>query len=128
MGVVPSPGRIRPKLTGQEYAIAVAKPLSLFVETYGTHQGDLDADDVANVLKTEFDCRPGAMGKNMKLREPKYLKTAAYSHFGREPFVEDDHSYFEWETVKDLRKYLNMSREEICVAMQESDHLSRWVA
>merc|ERR1711871_299402 len=68
------------------YAIAVAKPLSLFVETYGTHQGGLDADDIAHVLKTEFDCRPGAMGKYLKLREPKYLKTAAYSHFGREAY------------------------------------------
>merc|ERR1712196_319789 len=94
------------------YAIAVAKPLSLFVETYGTHQGGLDADDIAHVLKTEFDCRPGAMGKYLKLREPKYLKTAAYS-------------YFEWERVKDLSKYLGMSRDEILVAMRESDHLSR---
>merc|ERR1712107_595639 len=65
------------------YAIAVAKPLSLFVETYGTHQGGLDADDVANVLKTEFDCRPGAMGKNMKLREAKYLKTGLQSFWQR---------------------------------------------
>jgi len=110
------------------YAIAVAKPLSLFVETYGTHQGGLDADDIAHVLKTEFDCRPGAMGKYLKLREPKYLKTAAYSHFGREPYVENGLSYFEWERVKDLSKYLGMSRDEILVAMRESDHLSRWVA
>jgi len=110
------------------YAIAVAKPLSLFVETYGTHQGGLDADDIAHVLKTEFDCRPGAMGKYLKLREPKYLKTAAYSHFGREPYVENGLSYFEWERVKDLSKYLGMSRDEIFAAMQESDHLSRWVA
>merc|ERR1712107_630283 len=88
------------------YAIAVAKPLSLFVETYGTYQGGLDADDIAHVLKTEFDCRPGAMGKYLKLREPKYLKTAAYSHFGREPFVEDGVKFFEWENAKDLSRSL----------------------
>merc|ERR1712203_933136 len=110
------------------YAIGVAKPLSLFVETYGSECGKLSADDITNVLKTGFDCRPGAMGKYLKLREPKYLKTAAYSHFGREPYVEDGLSYFEWERVKDLSKYLGMSRDEILVAMQESDHLSRWVA
>merc|ERR1712107_775785 len=92
------------------------------------HQGGLDADDIAHVLKTELDCRPGAMAKYLKLREPKYLKTAAYSHFGREPYVENGLSYFEWERVKDLSKYLGMSRDEILVAMRESDHLSRWVA
>merc|ERR1712107_360630 len=65
------------------YAIAVAKPLSLFVETYGTHQGALTTDDITNVVKMEFDCRPGAMGKNMKLREAKYLKTGLQSFWQR---------------------------------------------
>jgi len=68
------------------------------------------------------------MGKNLKLREPKYLKSAAYSHFERELSVEEGHSYFEWERVKDLRKYLGMSREEILMAMQDSaPNLSRWL-
>merc|ERR1712019_52524 len=43
------------------YAIGVAKPLSLFVETYGTECGKLTPDDITNVLKVEFDCRPGAI-------------------------------------------------------------------
>jgi len=43
------------------YSIGVAKLLSLFVETYGTEQGSLTADDITNVLKVEFDCRPGAI-------------------------------------------------------------------
>ena len=41
------------------YAIGVAKPRSLIVETYGTEQGDLTADDITNVIKIAFDCRPG---------------------------------------------------------------------
>jgi len=45
------------------YAIGVAKPLSLFVETYGTECGGLTPDDITNVLKIEFDCRPGAIAQ-----------------------------------------------------------------
>merc|ERR1712226_1737449 len=43
------------------YAIGVAKPLSLFVETYGTECGSLTADDITNIVKIAFDCRPGAI-------------------------------------------------------------------
>merc|ERR1739848_738564 len=60
------------------YAIGVAKPLSLFVETYGTEKGELSADDITNVLKIEFDARPGAIAVSLALREPKYQETAAY--------------------------------------------------
>ena len=52
-----------------------------FVETYGTEQVSLTADDIANVLKIEFDCRPGAIAVSLALREPKYQDTAAYCHF-----------------------------------------------
>merc|ERR1711957_710116 len=51
------------------YAIGVAKPLSLFVETYGTENGHLTPDDITNVLKIEFDCRPGAIAQSLALRE-----------------------------------------------------------
>merc|ERR1712123_172618 len=51
------------------YAIGVAKPLSLFVETYGTEQGALTTDDITNVVKMEFDCRPGAIAQSLSLRE-----------------------------------------------------------
>merc|ERR1712174_134882 len=65
------------------YAIGVAKPLSLFVETYGSECGKLTADDITNVLKIECDARPGAIAVQLALREPKYQETAAYCHFGR---------------------------------------------
>merc|ERR1712019_12360 len=54
------------------YAIGVAKPLSLFVETYGSECGKLSADDITNVLKIECDARPGAIALSLALREPKY--------------------------------------------------------
>merc|ERR1711862_697470 len=82
------------------YAIGVAKPLSLFVETYGTERGGLSVDDITNVLKVEFDCRPGAIAMSLALREPKYQETAAYCHFGREPQTIDGVKFFEWGMLK----------------------------
>merc|ERR1712139_323449 len=82
------------------YAIGVAKPLSLFVETYGSECGKLSADDITNVLKVEFDCRPGAIAMSLALREPKYQETAAYCHFGRQPYTKDGIKFFEWENSK----------------------------
>merc|ERR1712111_97763 len=87
------------------YAIGVAKPLSLFVETYGSECGKLSADDITNILKIEYDCRPGAIAQTLALREPKYQETAAYCHFGREPYTKDGIKFFEWENSKDMKKY-----------------------
>merc|ERR1711959_655752 len=75
-------GLAKRALVQLSYAIGVAKPLSLFVETYGTQIGGLSADDITNVLKVNFDCRPGAIALSLALREPKYQVTAAYCHFG----------------------------------------------
>merc|ERR1712160_69419 len=85
------------------YAIGVAKPLSLFVETYGSEIGKLTADDITNVLKVEFDCRPGAIALSLALREPKYQVTAAYCHFGRDPYTKDGMKFFEWKTRRTFR-------------------------
>merc|ERR1711915_260350 len=79
------------------YAIGVAKPLSLFVETYGSEQNGLTPDDITNVLKIEYDCRPGAIAQRLQLREPKYQVTAAYCHFGRTAETKDGIKFFEWE-------------------------------
>merc|ERR1712144_155559 len=109
------------------YAIGVAKPLSLFVETYGSENGKLTADDVTNVLKVNFDCRPGAIALSLALREPKYQVTAAYCHFGREPYTKDGRKYFEWENAKDLSKYTKMNSAEISAALVSSNYLTKWV-
>ena len=64
------------------YAIGVAKPLSVNVETFGT--GQVDDDTIAQIINEHFDLRPGAIIRDLDLRRPIYRKTAAYGHFGRE--------------------------------------------
>merc|ERR1712232_1537040 len=108
------------------YAIGVAKPLSLFVETYGTERVNLTPDDITNVLKIEFDCRPGAIAVSLALREPKYQETAAYCHFGREPYTKDGMKFFEWENAKNLSKYEKMTSEEVSAALRNSNYLTKW--
>jgi len=109
------------------YAIGVAKPLSLFVETYGTEQGMLVADDITNIIKIAFDCRPGAIAMSLALREPKYQETAAYCHFGREPVTKAGIKFFEWENAKDLSKYAAMSSVEVAAELKASNFLTKWV-
>ena len=81
------------------YAIGVAKPVSLFVNTNGT--GKLPDEKITEIVGKEFDLRPAAIIETLDLRKPIYRKTAAYGHFGREGFP--------WESlnrVNDLKKYL----------------------
>merc|ERR1712151_491146 len=120
-------GLCKRALVQLSYAIGVAKPLSLFVETYGTEQGDLTADDITNVIKIAFDYRPGAIAQSLALREPKYQETAAYCHFGREPYTKDGIKFFEWENAKDLSKYKGMTSEQVTAALKESNYLTKWV-
>lgn len=64
------------------YAIGVAYPLSVNVETFGT--GKISDEKIANLITEHFDLRPGAIIRDLDLRKPIYRKTAAYGHFGRE--------------------------------------------
>jgi len=111
------------------YAIGVAKPLSLFVETYGTEQGELSAQAITDIVKLNFDCRPGALARDLALREPKYNKTAAYCHFGREPFVQDGMRFFAWEEAVVLTKYSTMSADDVAKELEskKDEVLGKWV-
>jgi len=109
------------------YAIGVAKPLSLYVETYGAECGMLSPDDITKILKIEFDCRPGAIAVSLALREPKYQETAAYCHFGREACTKGGIKFFEWENAKDLSKYLPLSSEQVASELTASNYLTKWV-
>jgi S-adenosylmethionine synthetase len=64
------------------YAIGVAHPVSLMVETFGT--GKLSDQRIAQLVEAEFDMRPGAFRQYLDLHRPIFQKTAAYGHFGRE--------------------------------------------
>merc|ERR1712182_122120 len=109
------------------YAIGVAKPLSLFVETYGTEQGSLTPEDITAIVKMEFDCRPGAIAQSLALCEPKYQETAAYCHFGREAYTKDGIKFFEWENAKDLKKYASMNSAQVTAELNSSNFLTKWV-
>lgn len=78
------------------YAIGVPHPLSIHVDTYGTVKEGLSDGELVDVVKKNFDLRPGCIQRDLKLKRPMMQKTAAYGHFGRD--VQD----FTWEVVKQL--------------------------
>ena len=81
------------------YAIGVAKPVSIYVDTYET--GKVSDEKLIEIINENFDLRPSGIIKTLDLRKPIYLKTAAYGHFGRDGFP--------WEKTDKaeiLKKYL----------------------
>jgi len=76
------------------YAIGVAKPLSVHVETYGT--GKKSDAELVKIIEDNFDLRPGCIIRDLQLKRPIYQKTSAYGHFGR---TDKD---FTWEQAKTL--------------------------
>lgn len=76
------------------YAIGVAEPLSVNIDTYGT--SNISEEDILKIINNNFDLRPGLIAKQLDLKKPKYQKTAAYGHFGR------NNKDFTWETPKKL--------------------------
>jgi S-adenosylmethionine synthetase len=83
------------------YAIGVAKPISINVETFGT--GKLNDLELAALVDKTFDLRPGAIIKNLNLRRPIYRKTSNYGHFGRE---DADFTWEKTDKVEELKKAL----------------------
>ena len=81
------------------YAIGVAKPLSVYINTNGT--GKLSDNEIASIVEKEFDLRPYSIIKTLDLKKPIYSQTAAYGHFGRSEF-----SWEKLDRVEDLKKYL----------------------
>ena len=81
------------------YAIGVAKPVSVFVDSHGT--GKLDDEALAAIVVKEFDLRPSALIRELGLRAPVFGATAAYGHFGRDGF-----SWEKMDRVASLKKYL----------------------
>ena len=85
---------------GLSYAIGVARPLSIYVDSFGT--GKYDDEKLLDIVKENFDFRPQAIIDKLDLQRPIFKKTAAFGHFGRSD------SLFSWETldkVEDLKKY-----------------------
>ncbi|MDX1828736.1 MAG: methionine adenosyltransferase [Lutibacter sp.] len=106
------------------YAIGVAKPMGIFVNTYGTSKVNLTDGEIAKIIETLFDMRPAAIVNRLKLREPIYSETASYGHMGRENKIVTKHfknvdgteitkevELFTWEKldyVDDIKKAFNL--------------------
>ena len=86
---------------GVAYAIGVAKPVSVFVDSYGT--GVLPDDRLSEIVNSVFDLRPAAIIRDMDLKRPIYAQTAAYGHFGRDDL---DLPWEKLDKVDDLKKYI----------------------
>lgn len=93
------------------YAIGVAQPVGIYVNTYGTAKVDLKDGQIATRIKDLFDMRPGKIIKRLGLRNPIFTPTAAYGHMGRTPYtekvtfiengqeVEREVDFFTWEKL-----------------------------
>jgi S-adenosylmethionine synthetase len=66
------------------YAIGVAKPMNIYVNTYGRSNVQMTDGEIAKKIEQLFDLRPKAIERSLKLRQPMYLETAAYGHMGRQ--------------------------------------------
>jgi len=85
------------------YAIGVAKPISIMINTFGTSK--VDEEKLLKVITEMFDFRPGAIIKKLNLLRPIYKKTAVYGHFGRN---DDDFTWEKLDSVEELKKAFNV--------------------
>ena len=88
------------------YAIGVARPLSISVETFGT--GQISVERLAHVIQEVFDLRPGAIIRDLQLRRPIYQQVAAYGHFGRDDL---DLPWEQTNRVDELREAAGFSEQ-----------------
>ena len=103
------------------YAIGVAEPCGLYINTYGTSKLNISDGEIAERILKIFDLRPYAIEQNLKLRNPIYQETASYGHMGRESYIADkvfhknngeqivvkDLEFFTWEKldrVEDIKR------------------------
>lgn len=86
---------------GLSYAIGVAKPVAIYVDTFGT--GKISDDEIAKIVEEKFDTRPAAIIDKLELRKPVYKQVAAYGHFGRNDL---NLSWEKLDMVDELKKYL----------------------
>ena len=84
------------------YAIGVAKPINIYVDTYGRSRVNMTDGEIARKIDELFDLRPRAIEERLKLRTPIYSETAAYGHMGRKPQVVTKHFSSRYEGEKDV--------------------------
>ena len=84
------------------YAIGVAKPINIYVDTYGRSRVNMTDGEIAKKIDELFDLRPKAIEERLKLRNPIYTETAAYGHMGRKPEVVTKSFRSRYEGDKDV--------------------------
>lgn len=89
-------GLAKRALVQVSYAIAVAQPLSMFVDTYGSGKEGYSDRQICEIVEKNFDMRPGVLVRDLELKKPQFQKLAAYGHMGREDLNPA------WEKVKEL--------------------------
>jgi S-adenosylmethionine synthetase len=87
------------------YAIGVAQPLSIYVDTHGT--GKADEDRIAKALRELFDLSPAGIRKHLKLAAPIYSPTASYGHFGRKPGADGTFTWEKTDLASELQRLVN---------------------
>ena len=91
------------------YAIGVAEPVSIFVDSYGT--GIVPDEEISASIQQFIDLRPAAIIRRLGLKNPIFEPTAAYGHMGRKPYVKDGIEFFTWEkldAVEDIKRIFNL--------------------
>ena len=109
-------GVAREMLVQVSYAIGIAQPLSIYVDTYGTSNVNLTDGEIAEKISTMFDLRPAAIVERFGLKYPIFEATASYGHFGRRPYTElvrfvgegkefaKEVEFFSWEKLDEVDK------------------------
>jgi S-adenosylmethionine synthetase len=107
-------GVAREMLVQVSYAIGIAQPLSIYVDTYGTSNVSLTDGEIAEKISTMFDLRPAAIVERFGLKYPIFEATASYGHFGRRPYTElvrfvgdgkefaKEVEFFSWEKLDEV--------------------------
>ena len=107
-------GVAREMLVQVSYAIGIAQPLSIYVDTYGTSNVDLTDGQIAEKISSMFDLRPAAIVERFGLKYPIFEATASYGHFGRRPYTElvrfvgegkefaKEVEFFSWEKLDEV--------------------------
>lgn len=84
------------------YAIGVAEPVNIYVNTYNSNHTKYSDEELAGIVEELFDCRPKAIEERLKLRLPIYEETASYGHMGRKPRTLKKHFHNQYEGDKDI--------------------------
>jgi len=103
-------GVAREVLVQLAYAIGVAKPVSIFVNTYGTvnpfgpNKTKISDSEIAEKINQIFDLRPAKIIEKFQLKNPIYEVTASYGHMGRDPYIKEGIQFFGWEKLDAVEK------------------------